>query len=53
MQPITPKSPYFWTETKVLGCGLEYAHKPAFLPLLEAADAVAGLVLDLNETGID
>lgn len=53
MQPITPKSPYFWPETKVLGCGLEYAHKPPFLPLLEAADAVAGLVLDLNETGID
>jgi hypothetical protein len=53
MQPITPLAPYFWPDTKVLGCGLQYKDKPPFLPLLEAADAIAGLVLDLNETGID
>src|SRR5437899_1446587 len=53
MNSLIASPPFLWPETRALAGGQQYAERPPFQTCVANADCLAGVVLDLENAGID
>ena len=53
LRQLKPESPYLWPEARQIMGQAAYTNMPPTATLVEKADTLFGLVLDLKDSGID